>query len=99
MPVGPLDGLAQAPQDRQHHGLTEMTYEHFVYASDPKILAHAYQLAGYPVTVEDSGLVVVYTAYGETDRLKVRQIAAGHGADYAGGGMYVGALPRAVAPQ
>lgn len=69
-----------------------MTYEHYVYTNEPECLAAAYQQAGFITEAEErsEGLVMVYTDYSEESLEKVRRIALDHGADYDGGGMYIG---------
>ena len=71
-----------------------MTYEHFVYTTAPESLAAAYQRAGFIAEAEEraEGLVMIYTNYTEEALKIVRRIALNHGADYDGGGMYVGSL-------
>lgn len=69
-----------------------MTYEHFIYTDTPDKLAVKYQRAGFIAEADSEGLVMVYTAYDEAIRAEVMRIADEHGADYDGGGMYVGPL-------
>ena len=71
-----------------------MTYEHFVYTDTPGDLAAVYQQAGFIAEAEErsEGLVMVYTDYTEEICNKVEDIAEKFGADYDGGGMYLGPM-------
>jgi hypothetical protein len=72
------------------------TYEHFIYSDNPSELARAYQDAGYIADVEGTELVKVYTdldgVFNGDMREDVERIAEEHGANYDGGGCYVGPL-------
>lgn len=69
-----------------------MTYEHYIYTTEPARLAAVYQQAGFIAEERSEGLVMVYTNYTEEALRIVRRIALNHGADYDGGGMYFGPL-------
>lgn len=71
-----------------------MTYEHYIFTGDPTALAGVYQQAGFIAETKhyNKRLVMVYADYTEENRDRVIAIAEEHGAEYDGGGMYVGPM-------